>query len=214
MDEQMQELEQEGEVRQGPEDGREAQAETPPGREAEEAGELFPLKYMDGIHRVSREEMTALAQKGMDYDRIRAQRDQLRRMQSQWEAQGARPEERAPARTRPPRGGTPDGAGQGTALPGSPRGEDAGGQARRREIQAFLEAFPNVTGEQIPQEVWRQVRGGTPLPLAYSLYENRRLTNELSALRQNQRNSRTAVGGPGRGGTGTGDLLSRWWSED
>ena len=91
MDEQMQELEQEGEVRQGPEDGREAQAETPPGREAEEAGELFPLKYMDGIHRVSREEMTALAQKGMDYDRIRAQRDQLRRMQSQWEAQGARP---------------------------------------------------------------------------------------------------------------------------
>ena len=53
MDEQMQELEQEGEVRQGPEDGREAQAETPPGREAEEAGELFPLKYMDGIHRVS-----------------------------------------------------------------------------------------------------------------------------------------------------------------
>ena len=43
MDEQMQELEQEGEVRQGPEDGREAQAETPPGREAEGAGELFPL---------------------------------------------------------------------------------------------------------------------------------------------------------------------------
>lgn len=71
-----------------------------------------------------------------------------------------------------------------------------------------------MTGEQIPQEVWRQVRGGTPLPLAYSLYENRRLTNELSALRQNQRNSRTAVGGPGRGGTGAGDLLSRWWSED
>ena len=51
--------------------GGEAQADQP-------AAETFTLKHLDETRQVSREEVVTLAQKGMDYDRIRAERDQLR----------------------------------------------------------------------------------------------------------------------------------------
>ena len=39
---------------------------------------FLTLKHMDQVRRVTREEAQALAQKGMDYDRIREERDQLK----------------------------------------------------------------------------------------------------------------------------------------
>ena len=49
-----------------------------PRAEGAKGEETFPLKYMDEIRTVNREEVTTLAQKGMDYDRVRSERDQLR----------------------------------------------------------------------------------------------------------------------------------------
>ena len=40
--------------------------------------ETFTLKHLDEQREVSREELIALAQKGLDYDRIRADRDRLK----------------------------------------------------------------------------------------------------------------------------------------
>lgn len=45
---------------------------------AEPKDESFTLKYMDTFRTVGRDEMTALAQKGLDYDRIRGERDTLK----------------------------------------------------------------------------------------------------------------------------------------
>ena len=42
----------------------------------EEADQLFELKHLDEVKNVNREEVIALAQKGMDYDRIRAKLDE------------------------------------------------------------------------------------------------------------------------------------------
>ncbi len=44
----------------------------------EEADQLFTLKHLDETRQVGRDEVIALAQKGMDYDRIREDRDQAR----------------------------------------------------------------------------------------------------------------------------------------
>ena len=51
-----------------------------PGQQADQptAPELFTLKNRDETRQVTRDEMVALAQKGWDYDTVRAERDQLR----------------------------------------------------------------------------------------------------------------------------------------
>lgn len=46
--------------------------------EQDETDQLFTLKHLDETREVGRDEVIALAQKGMDYDRIRMDRDQAR----------------------------------------------------------------------------------------------------------------------------------------
>lgn len=46
--------------------------------EEEEADQLFTLKHLDEVKEVGRDEVITLAQKGLDYDRIRTERDQLK----------------------------------------------------------------------------------------------------------------------------------------
>lgn len=52
--------------------------EETPEEKPEETPETFELKYNKETRKVSREEMTELAQKGLNHDRILAQRDELR----------------------------------------------------------------------------------------------------------------------------------------
>ena len=58
-----------------PEEATEAQEQTDGQSEADQ---LFTLKHLDETRQVSRDEVIALAQKGMDYDRIRQDRDQAK----------------------------------------------------------------------------------------------------------------------------------------
>ena len=53
-------------------EGSEETVDTPP---REDAGETFKLKHLDEVRNVSREEVITLAQKGMDYDRIKQRLD-------------------------------------------------------------------------------------------------------------------------------------------
>lgn len=52
--------------------------EEEPVAEQEEADQLFTLKHLDETRQVNRDEVVALAQKGLDYDRIRQDRDNAR----------------------------------------------------------------------------------------------------------------------------------------
>lgn len=54
--------------------------------EAKPETESFTLKYMDTFRTVGRDEMTALAQKGLDYDRIRGERDSLKTENAEFNA--------------------------------------------------------------------------------------------------------------------------------
>ena len=57
-----------------------AETGTPEAKGAEDAGadERFTLKHLGEARDYSRDEVTTLAQKGLDYDRIRAERDSMR----------------------------------------------------------------------------------------------------------------------------------------
>lgn len=65
--------------REPQEDGQEKPAEAEhKADEQAEADQLFTLKHLDETRQVGRDEVVALAQKGLDYDRIRQDRDQAR----------------------------------------------------------------------------------------------------------------------------------------
>lgn len=130
--------------------------------EQAEAEEAFTLKYMGEERTVGREEALALAQKGMDYDRIRGRYERLKT----------------------------------TALAG-------GDPAARRgaEIDEFMQDYPDVAAEEIPSEVWDEVRDGRSLTTAWTRYENRRLHARLDELANGMEARERTTGarsGPGR----------------
>ncbi|MDR3148794.1 MAG: hypothetical protein LBT88_02075 [Oscillospiraceae bacterium] len=101
----------------------------------------FTLKHLGEEVAVSRDKAIELAQKGMDYDRIRQRYDRLKT----------------------------------TALSS---GGDAFAIKRMEDIDEFLEDFPNVNPEHIPDEVWRQVHAGKTLSDAYRRWEIAKLREE------------------------------------
>ena len=61
-----------------PDEGADDGAEEPEGQQSESADQRFELKHLEETRSVDREEVIKLAQKGMDYDRIREERDSIR----------------------------------------------------------------------------------------------------------------------------------------
>ncbi len=134
--------------------------------------EAFTLKYMGEERKVSRGEALALAQKGMDYDRIRGRYERLKT----------------------------------TALAG-------GDPAARRgaEIDEFMQDYPDVAAEEIPSEVWDEVRDGRSLPMAWTRYENRRMHARLEELENGmQARERTTGARSGPGAAAEADEFLRY----
>ncbi|MDR0906718.1 MAG: hypothetical protein LBN00_11215 [Oscillospiraceae bacterium] len=130
--------------------------------------EKFRLKHLGEEFKVTREEMTALAQKGRDYDRIRERLHSLETMG------GAQP-------------------------------------AVMREVHDFISEYGStVDPRNIPAEVWREVRAGSPLLTAYQRYENNRLRDEI----RNEVNRARSFGVKGTSGAGTGfgAIESDWYN--
>lgn len=78
--------------------------------------------------------------------------------------------------------------------------EKAKKDAREKEIAAFVKAYPDV--KEFPKEVLDMVEAGENVLSAYRAYENKQLKAELAAARQNAKNRETVVGsmqGDGKG---------------
>lgn len=209
-------------------DGVSAAEEEPAsgGGAREDGGELFTLKNRDETRQVTRDQVIAMAQKGWDYDTVRAERDQLRQYRKENDstlemvrlsAQGKGmtvPEyldhcrrqdlEQGRAQTGPGAG-----PGQGNALIQRFRQN-----ARMQDMRRFLDAYPGVKAESIPQEVWAQVARGVSLVSAYAQHENQRLRAELAAERQDRANRARTPGGLGANSGGELDEIDRLWGED
>ena len=182
---------------------------------------------------MSREEVIALAQKGLDYDRIRAKYDALRADQPERDAHEALLQELAAgsgqsvdALLRSLRSAQTGPKGEEAALsdpeapaPAPERPEEPTLSPapdpeadRRQSYLRFSREFPQVKAEEIPPEIWRDFAAGKgDLAYLYARHENRQLRSELTAARQNEENRRKSTGSRATVGSAMSKLDADWY---
>lgn len=196
---------------------------------AETKPELFDLKFLGETKQYTRDEMTALAQKGLNHDRILQQRDELQQFRSQNEnvitdlgriaqqfgmspvdllssmetnllRQQGKTQEEAEAIIRANKSERQLQAYQTQEQRMRQQQEEAQ-QRQQRDIQEFVQKYPNMDYKTIPPTVWQDVRKGESLVNAYGKYEmqqlraeNQRLQQQLEAKAQNDKNKQNSLG--------------------
>lgn len=175
---------------------------------AEPAPELFDLKFMGETKQYTREEMTTLAQKGMNHDRILQQRDALQQFKSQNEGMisdldriakqfGMAPADLLHSMEKNLRRQRGESDAEAEAniraekadrqLQAQKQVEDREAEVKRRQqadMQAFVAKYPKLDYKTIPQSVWEDVRKGETLVNAYGRYETEQLRAENQRLQQ------------------------------
>lgn len=148
----------------GAQPGAPAPGEMPDAPAAAPGTEELTLKFYGQELRLPRADVVALAQKGLDYDKVRAERDALR-------------------------GGAPA-AGESLPEPGAPWEQQR--EQQRRGLLELLGEYPELRA--LPPAVVSRIRAGeTPLS-AYRAYELAALRAELAARRADDKNRAAAVG--------------------
>ena len=214
------------------------------GTEAKEGNQLFEINYLGNKEQLTLEQMTELAQKGRDYDHVRQERDKLKgesgrqldflkkladkagvsveEQMDLTEAMWLVDEEAAKGNT----------ISEAEALLRIQHGrekapetvEKAGGQSEvpngfNEQIDRFLKVYPDVTGDQIPQEVWDETkRNGGDLLVAYQGYMIKTLKAENAKVKQteqNNKNSKRSTGSLNSAGANRKkDAFDEGWDSD
>ena len=216
------------------------QTETEPAQESKEEDQFLELKHMDQVRKVSREEAKVLAQKGLDYDRIRGERDSMKQEHEKLkeyegfltELKGDFPTiEAMMTDTRARMIAERDGISYTDAVakaklmhpeqkPTEAKRED---QPQRQDaVQRFVQLYPGVKAEEIPQSVWDEVKKTGDLVGAYQGYERQKqadriasLENEIATLKQNAKNAARSPGSMNSSGkTNAKSLEEKLWEED
>lgn len=197
------------ESQESPQSGQEESPQEPaqvqqtadaPEEPVQQTPRVWNLRYMDDVRQVGESDMVALAQKGLDYDRIRTRYDESKpvmelfgsfaqqagmtipeyvahiRTQAK-QAQGlSEPEARREVALEDREAVVAAAEAQRQALANAQQSEAAARQredARRMaDIQRFQEKFPDAARDpkSIPQEVWEKVRSGVSLVESYQDY--------------------------------------------
>ena len=197
------------ESQESPQSGQEESPQEPaqvqqtadaPEEPVQQTPRVWNLRYMDDVRQVGESDMVALAQKGLDYDRIRTRYDESKpvmelfgsfaqqagmtipeyvahiRTQAK-QAQGlSEPEARREVALEDREAVVAAAEAQRQALASAQQSEAAARQredARRMaDIQRFQEKFPDAARDpkSIPQEVWERGRSGVSLVESYEDY--------------------------------------------
>ena len=172
--------------------------------DGQDTDQYLELKHFDEVRKVSKEEAKALAQKGMDYDRIRGRADKLQKYEDflneikgdfasiddlmddtrarlKADKDGITYEEalnkikEAPAKTKQSR-------------------EEVLEQIRQESVKEFAENHPDIQAQDIPQEVWEDVFKTNNLEASYAKYEAKKLKETNAVLEKNARNRSRSTG--------------------
>ena len=216
---------------QTPEEGTEppADAEQAPQTQQTEAEtvdarpQTWELRHMGEVRQANEAEMVALAQKGMDYDRIRSQYDEFKPVMemvnrfanqqglntkdyiSMLRAQAKQAEglSEADARRSVELEDREAVVAAAEAERQAQRAEAEAASRRQADIQEFQQTFPEAAKDpnSIPPQVWADVRNGSSLVAAYARFNNGRLEQEIAdakretaSVQQNQRNAERSTG--------------------
>lgn len=215
--------------------------ETPPTEQGTppEADLSFELKHLGEVRKVNKDEIITLAQKGLDYDRIReklaANTERNESIEALAKEMGVTTDdfiESAWLSFYQSKGLDADTAREKAAIAKEKReiarekaakaeaekqlqSEEAAKQAeearKQKEFTSFIAKRPDVKAEDIPPAVWADFKSGMPLLAAYALYENAKLKTELEAAKKNAANAAKSTGSKATAGNKTGgnDLWSQ-----
>ena len=227
----------------GEEEADQPEAETPAEPEAEDKSEAddadqwIELKHLDDAPRkVSKEEAKTLAQKGLDYDRIRQERDDLKsklpqyeemekflkEMQGDFESlEDFMDDTRARVRS------DAEGISYEDALAAVKSARKQPEQPAKKDpndinVDAFLQKYPTVKAEDIPESVWADVRSTGDLLLSYEKYDTEKkndriaeLEREIETLKNNKKNTDRSTGSSkSSGATSSKSLIASLWDND
>ena len=238
-----QEAEAEPEPEEGEDEGEEpvAEEETAQPEDKPEAGhQRFKLKVKGEEREVDLDEMTALAQKGGDYDGLKADRDTLRDENGklkEYESflkeladNGGISVDEVMESTRVEilmRKAEADGkelteeearkqvrAAHRKSEPKEAPHEETAEERAQKAVQAFVKRYPNVKSSDIPQSVWDDANRTGDLIGAYQEYRLQQLSEEVSKLKQNESNRKRSTGSMKTSGATTSkSKIDQMWEE-
>lgn len=218
--------------------------ETEEKEESKEPDPTFTLKHLDEVREVNRDEVVELAQKGMDYDRIRSERDSIKPRLEELETflkriAGDQSIEdlidstlaKLDVADAEKRGEELDEVEQFKKLrmervkreaknpPPEQKPEPTEDEKEKarlsKSIQRFIKEYPDVKATDVPPEVWKDYREHrADLLECYQLYENKKLKDELKSLKQNQKNKERSTGSKKSAGKKTVDKWFDGWPDD
>lgn len=192
--------------------GAEAQTETPE-QKADAPEKTWTLRHMDETKNVGEAEMVTLAQKGMDYDRIRAKYDESKPAMEilsifakqkgvsvadyvsflRTEAKKADGLSEAEARRSieledreaAVTAREAEQAAERQAAEQANAAANAAAQRRKADIDEFAREYPDVARnpDAIPKEVWDAVAAGSSLTVAYAKYTAKQAREEAERTR-------------------------------
>lgn len=193
------------------EEETEPTADEPEETEPPAEAESFELKHLGETKQVSREEMITLAQKGLNYDHIREERDsakaevaRLGEYESFLKELADRDKisvedfvDRLKARLMADRDKvSPEIAlervkldrerrafnAQKAAADDAKNKEEAENKRVRESLLKFSKDYPDVKPQDITQEMWQAVRDGGDLSAIYARHENKTLKTQIAEL--------------------------------
>ena len=181
-------------------------------QEAETKPEMFELKFLGETKQYTRDEMTTLAQKGMNHDRILQQRDDLQQFRSANEPlvndlgriaqqfgmtpadllasmetnllrQQGKTQAEAEAIIRANKSERQLQTYQSQEQAAMEQ-QKAAQERQQKDFREFVQRYPGLDPKTIPATVWNDVRKGEPLVSAYGKYEMQQLKEENQRLQQ------------------------------
>lgn len=212
--------------------------ETPADEGEKEANQSFTLKHLDDVKTVGREEVITLAQKGMDYDRIRAKSDRYEAFLKELAAASNVPIDEMIKETRAAMLAKNENIDISIArqkieiqaereeLDKARNEQTAANEANARQqadFAAFVKEYPNINPKDIPENVWKAVRSGESLVSAYGRHEarqlkeeNKKLAQQIEALKKNNNNKEKAAGSQRTAGSKDNrpDPFEEGWADD
>ena len=223
-----------------PEESEGAEAEQlEPEQPAEDTDQYLELKHFDEVRKVTKEEAKELAQKGMDYDRIRGQlndaksslatlkkyEDFLNEMKGDFDSiDDLIADSRARVLADKENISYEEAVGriqvniqqeqmkQQMQQQLSP--EAISEAMRKQSLQQFLQTYPDVKPKDIPQEVWDDMNITNNLVASYAKYEAKKIASENEILKQNAKNKSRSTGSMKSSGKTYADDYDRMWYED
>lgn len=188
----------------------------------EAADQRFTLKHLDDVRDYSREEVIALAQKGLDYDRktgklnekideyeaflkelaepagldIEQLMDSTRaRLFKAKEAKEGREISDTDALLKVQKDrASRQRTKEIEAENAAQQQKNAAEQQRNAMLNRFIEVYPEVKATDIPASVWAEVNKTGNLVEAYAKYENQQLREKVATLEQNAKNAARSTG--------------------